>query len=172
MEKWIDIPGYEGLYQVSNLGRVKGMAKTVNFGHTKRKIEERFLTPSLSGNYLKVSLHNNGKGKTFRVHQLVAMAFLGHLPNGKDGITVDHINMDKLDNRPENLRLIHNRVNSSINRAKSTSKYVGVYWNKNYNKWVSAIRINGKKNVLGKFDCELKASYVYNMKLKEIGICV
>jgi hypothetical protein len=168
MEIWKDITGYEGLYQVSNTGKVKSLEKLVQFGKQKRVVKEKELSQTFNGPYLKVSLFSNNKGKTYRVHQLVAMAFLGHIPNGKDGITVDHIDRNKLNNSVDNLRLIHNRVNGSLNREKLTSKYIGVYWSKQYKKWVSAIRIKGVKHILGMFDCELKAAYTYNKKVKEV----
>ena len=98
------------------------------------------------------------------VHQLVAMAFLGHVPCGHK-IVVDHINHDKLNNRLENLQLITNRENCSKDVKNKSSKYTGVSWDKARNKWVSQIKINGKTVPLGRYKCELVASIVYQKKL-------
>lgn len=94
MEIWIDIKGYEGLYQVSNFGNVRSL-NYHRTGHT------RVLSPVENGlGYLKVCLCKNGKGKTFRIHRLVAEAFL---PNWCEGQQVNHIDEDKTNNHVNNL---------------------------------------------------------------------
>ena len=85
-----DIPNYEGLYQVSNLGNVKSL----NYRRTKK---ERVLKTVVNGvGYLNVYLSKNGKIKTFTVHKLVCMAFLNHTPNGSKGLVADHRNNNPL----------------------------------------------------------------------------
>lgn len=70
-EIWKDIAGYEGLYQVSNMGRVKSLQSTKM--HDRVKI----LSPVCAdGRYLRVSLYKDKKSKYFQVHRLVASAFL------------------------------------------------------------------------------------------------
>lgn len=97
-EIWKDIPGYEGLYQVSNFGNIKSLKRKMN----KRKCEEIIKTTSLGGKgYKRVSLCNNGKIKYYYVHRLVAEAFI---PNENNKPTVDHIDRDKLNNNVTNLR--------------------------------------------------------------------
>lgn len=97
-EIWKDIPGYEGLYQVSNLGKVKSLTRTVG----KRKCFEKIMSPSITNKgYYKLKLSKNGKIKYFHVHKLVAETFI---PNIDNKPTVDHINRDKLDNCLNNLR--------------------------------------------------------------------
>jgi len=93
MEIWKDIKGYEGLYQVSNLGNVRSL-NWRNTGETRNL----YLKPHNKG-YLQVELAN-GKRKMFTVHKLVAIHFV---PGYEDGFVVNHINENKTDNRAENL---------------------------------------------------------------------
>ena len=161
METWKDIPGYEGFYQLSSLFRVKSLKRVCN--HYKggvRNLKERILKQNKTKEgYLFLKLHKNGTSKIYYIHQLVAMCFLGHKPDGYS-IVVDHINNDKSDNRPENLQLISNRENSSKNR-EGVSKYTGVFFRKYSKKWFSAIRINNKLKNIGQFDFEFEAFMAY-----------
>ena len=164
-----DITGYEG-YQASNLGNVKSLKRKSSTG---KQVKERVLKSGLNGvignQYLAVNLYKNGKSKSVRIHQLVCMAFLNHVPNGYKGLIVDHINNDKLDNRLSNLQLVTARLNSSKDRKNKTSKYTGVFWHKKANKWQSSIGVNGKLKYLGLFTNELEASKCYQEALKEIN---
>ena len=102
-EVWKDIEGFEGLYQVSNLGRVKSLERTVwNKGRgCYRIVAEKILKAGDNGHgYLHVSLSKDGKSKTCRVNRLVAMAFI---PNPDNLPEVNHKNEDKTNNRVENL---------------------------------------------------------------------
>ena len=92
MEIWKDIIGYEGLYQVSNFGRVKSL----NYNKTER---EEIMKAGNNG-HLHVVLHKNGKEKTFLIHQLVANAFL---PNPDNKPIVHHIDHNPLNNNVDNL---------------------------------------------------------------------
>lgn len=162
-EIWKDVPNYEGLYQVSNLGNVKSL----NYNHTKK---EKYLKKVLMPNgYYVVCLMNECKRKNFFIHQLVAMAFLGHIPSGNN-LVVDHINDVKTDNILENLQIVTNRFNSHKTQGKYSSQYKGVNWHKASNKWASQIIINKKKIHLGLFKCELSAHLSYQNKLKEIEL--
>ena len=162
-----DIPGYEGLYQISNLGIVKALCrKTFNYKGFYM-LNEKIMTPCVSGGYYKISLSKNNNRKSFLVHQLVAMGFLNHTICGHK-IVVDHKNDNKLDNRLENLELITQRENSYRTQGNYSSKYKGVCWSLEKNKWKSYIRINGKIKHLGYFKCELVAAIAYQNKLKEL----
>ena len=102
-EKWLAIRGYEGLYEISNYGRVRSL----NYRKTgKRKVLKCY---ARLGYYIKTSLVKDGVRKYYRVHRLVAQAFL---PQPMQGQTqVEHINTDKRDNRVQNLRWVSPKGN-------------------------------------------------------------
>jgi hypothetical protein len=167
-EIWKDIPGYEGKYQVSNLGRVKSLPRKMCNNKGCHISKEKILKPIMDHyKYYNVKLYINNKQSTKKIHQLVSIAFLNHIPCGYK-LVVDHINNIKTDNRVENLQIITSRENSSKDK-NGNSKYIGVCWDKRNNKWRSTIRINRKAFNLGSFDCELEASEAYQNKLKEIN---
>jgi 3'-phosphoadenosine 5'-phosphosulfate sulfotransferase len=152
-----NIPGYEGLYQVSNLGNVKSL----------KYEKEKLLKPCKdTWGYYFVNLCKDRKRKGFAVHKLVAMTFLNHIPNGHK-IVVDHINNIRTDNRLENLQIISARENISKDWKGNTSKYTGVSWHKRENKWKSQIQINGKRKHLGRFTNEFQAHEAYQKALNE-----
>lgn len=164
-ERWLPVVGYEGIYEVSDLGRFKSL----NYNQTRveKMLKQNFST---SG-YLNVGLCKSGKSKTDTVHKLIAIAFLNHIPDGHE-LIVDHIDNNKLNNNLINLQLISSRVNNSKDtfRKKITSKFTGVCWNKRDKNWKSAIRIDGKTTNLGYFANEYDAHLTYQNKLKEIII--
>ena len=158
LEVFRDVKGYEGKYQISNHGNVKSL----------KRGKERILKPSKDGGgYYKVLLAKNGINKTKKVHQLVAIAFLNHKPNGMK-IIVDHKNRDKLNNSLNNLQLISQRENLSKYKKGYSSKYTGVCWYKPSKKWLASITINGKQKHLGYFINELEASNKYQSILKTL----
>ena len=169
-EIWKDIPNYEGLYQVSNLGRVKSLDRKVKHSVTGLLVNRKgkIIKNNKSSSYYRCVLSACNNRKTYLVHQLVAMAFLGHKIDGHK-IVVDHIDNDKTNNNVKNLQLISSRLNSSKDIKNKTSKYIGVCWHKRDEVWVSQIIINGKKHFLGAFNSEVEASNMYQSKLKTIN---
>jgi hypothetical protein len=168
MEIFKDIVGYEGLYQVSNMGNVKSLPREV-FGRGYYMTKEKTLKPGVdTGGYFNVRLCKNGKLSTYTIHQLVAMTFLGHLRCGYDFV-IDHINRDKLDNRVENLRVVTNRENCSNRKRTYTSKYVGVSWDKSRKKWASRMQIDNIYKNLGYFEKEYDAHVAYQNKLLSLS---
>lgn len=168
MEEWRDIPGYEGMYQVSNNGRVKSLPRERNNARARWKSKEKILKPGYGGfRYAIVALLKGKKQKTHKVHSLVAQAFLNHEPCGLK-VVVDHIDNDPTNNNLENLQLITHRLNCSKNIIGSASKYVGVTRSKELSKWRAQIRHKNKLVHLGYFTNEKEAAQAYQQALKEI----
>jgi len=157
MENWKDIKGYEGSYQVSDIGRVKSI---------KFNKEKMLSKTKLSNGYLRVSLSKDGKSKTKTIHSLVAESFLNHKSNMY--IVVDHINNVKIDNNLSNLQIISQRANSSKDRKNKYSNYTGVTWHKNDKRWQSSIVVDGNQIYLGYFQSEHRASIAYNFALTQL----
>lgn len=165
-EEFRDIPNYDGLYQVSNLGRVKSLLKRATNG---RIVKECILKPSISNNgYLRVTLCVGYERHYKTIHQLSAMTFLNHNLDGTQKLVVNHIDFNKLNNKVNNLEIVTNRVNSNRKHIKSTSEYIGVSWQKSSNKWHSQININGRSRSIGLFKNEIDAHNAYQNKLKTI----
>lgn len=157
-EIWKDIVGYEGLYQISNLGNVKSFQSN----------SERILkSPPDKHGYRIVILCKKQSRKSFKVHQLVAMAFLNHLPNGNK-MVVDHINDDKSDNRLENLQVVSHRFNSRKTQGRYSSNYKGVSLIKSSGKWAALIQVSGRLKYLGSFLNEYDAHVAYQTALNNL----
>ena len=156
-EIYKDVIGYEGIYQVSNFGNVKSYKTGL--------IRNYYLEKN---GYYSITLRKNGIGKTRKVHQLVSESFLNHKRCGYK-LVINHIDLDKTNNKVDNLEVITNRENCNKKHLKSTSEYIGVHWNTEKRKWKSTITINGKTKHLGYFTSELEASQAYQEAL--LNIC-
>lgn len=116
-EIWKDIIGYEGLYQISSLGRVRSLDKTIitKHGH-KRTFKGQIIKPNISAGYYSVNLHHKGKAKTIRIHRLLAIAFLeGYKP----GLVVNHKDENPLNNDLSNLEWCTQKYNVTYGTSKS-----------------------------------------------------
>ena len=152
-EIWKDIQGYEGLYQVSNFGRVKGLKRS----KIRKLCNDR-------GGYLCVSLKKQGTVKLCKVHRLVAVAFI---PNPENKPQIDHINAIKTDNTIKNLRWVsakenvrnplnmahfldksnpkaHKVKNIDTNEIFNTVKEASIKYNVSHSAIVQAIKKNRK----------------------------
>lgn len=128
-EIWKDIEGFEGLYQVSNLGRVRSLDRYYTATHSraigtpvryKKKGVILKLTLNKRLGYVYISLKVNGNVFTKSVHRLVGKAFVDGYFEGAD---INHKNEDKTDNRAENLEWCTRQYNLTYN---GLSKRVGI----------------------------------------------
>lgn len=100
---WKDISGYEGYYQISDCGQVKSCERVVEHPTVGLKtIKEKILKPNLVSGYLQVSLCKDGKHSYFKIHRLVALAFI----KGDHSLTVNHIDECKTNNHVSNLEYL------------------------------------------------------------------
>lgn len=127
-EAWKDIPDFEGIYMVSNLGRVKSLERVVAFGKQKRIVPEKILKPKKKKNgYLFVCLYKNRKAKYLHIHRLVAICFCegyfeGADVNHKDGNKENNIAINlEWCTRSYNIRHSFDVLNNSI--AKPILQY-------------------------------------------------
>ena len=122
-EEWRDIVGYEGLYQVSNLGRVKSASRKVTRGCYTWVTKDTILKPLNQGFYNFVNLYKieNGKKKQkkYYIHRMVAKAFI---PNPENLPQIDHINGNSRNNNVENLRWCTQSQNINHINTKDRSK--------------------------------------------------
>ncbi len=125
-EVWKDIKGYEGLYQISNTGKVKSLKRIMK----SRKCEEIIKKPSkLPKGYLKVSLCKEGKIKYYSIHRLVAEAFI---PNPNNLPCVNHKDCNPQNNEVSNLEWISYKENNSYkNHNLKRSISSAIYYLKN-----------------------------------------
>lgn len=101
-EVWKDIKGWEGLYQVSNMGRVKSLPKLKKTPTTTFMTKEIIKKANICKGYLRLGLKKDGITKSYFVHCLVAQAFLGDA----NGLTVNHKDENKKNNSVENLEYL------------------------------------------------------------------
>lgn len=106
-EIWKDVVGYEGLYQVSNLGRVKSLARTIistsKWGGIWKYQTKGIILKQYKNKYWMVDLCKDGKPKHFLVHRIEYEAFYGKIP---EGMQVNHIDENTFNNRLDNLNLL------------------------------------------------------------------
>ena len=139
-EKWKDIRGYEGYYQISNLGRVKSLDRAVVYSDGRvRKFPGKImaLTDISNAGYIVVSLQKNNIREKFTIHKLVASHFC---PNPDNKPIVNHLDENKLNNRSDNLcwatyteNLMWNdsRAKRPYNPTTKNKEALKRLWNKN-----------------------------------------
>ena len=144
-EIWKDIPDYEGLYQVSNMGRIKSLA------NNRRKKERILVGCTNPKGYFIIQLNKSGVMKGFK-RSLLVWDMFGDKPRNGRKLQVDHIDANKKNDRIDNLQLLTNRENAIKRYRQIGRKYnlpTGVY--PNGNRYSAAIHLNGKSKYLGSF---------------------
>lgn len=120
MEEWRDIEGYEGVYQVSNTGKVKSLERRVDYGHIKPLRRERILKPKIDKDgYRHVRLQRDGTSKHVRVCRLVAIAFI---PNPNNLPFVNHKDEIKSNDTSTNLEWCTRQYNVNYGTAKDRTR--------------------------------------------------
>lgn len=163
-EVWKDILWTDGIYQVSNLGRVRS-AKARRDAPYCSILKQRLNNP-----YPIIRFKYRAKEAEKRVHRLVAEAFLGPCPKG---LVVNHKDGNKFNNKLENLEYVsqkeNNRHSYSLRfgafvrdkKKRCSSHFVGVSWKKANNSWCASISLDGKRTHLGYFKNEIDAGRRY-----------
>jgi hypothetical protein len=126
-----DIPNYEGLYQACSSGRIWSVPRLVTAGrhkHGLKSVGGRYLEPSTYSRYLIVGLNKDGVRRYYKVHNLIAVTFIGVRP---DGLEINHIDGDRLNNSPDNLEYVTHQQNVDHSITLGLSKVKGVD-NSNY----------------------------------------
>lgn len=103
-ESWRQVVGYEGYYEVSDMGQIRSVDRIIEHKRLKKQtLHSRQMKKNINGRngYEYICLCRDGCVKQHRVHKLVVQAFLGEKPTAKH--QVNHINGNKADNRAENL---------------------------------------------------------------------
>ena len=158
MEIWKDIKGYEGLYQVSNLGRVKSFDRWVKGSYNGLQFKKgKILKPSIGHFYFQVSLVNiNGEKNSYTIHRLVAESFL---PNPENKTEIDHIDTNPLNNNVENLKWCTHKenMNNPITKQKRCGDnhpkpFLGKFGKENpHSKPILQFTLDGK--LIRKWEC-------------------
>lgn len=116
-EEWRDVEGWEGLYQVSDLGIVRSLDRRIRDYRGSHQIKGQVLKPDIVYNgYLRITLSKNGVPTNFRVSRLVAVTFI---PNPDNLPEVDHIDKNKVNNCTANLRWVTSQENVERSLAKN-----------------------------------------------------
>lgn len=146
MEIWKDIPGYEGLYQVSTLGRVKSLSRqnmSQRYHNKGYCVKEKILKARKRGkqrNYYSVALFKDGLRIEHSVHRLVMLTFVG-----KSNLTVNHIDENTLNNTLSNLEYLSNADNIRYSKCKKVNQYT---LNKEFIKtWDSIVDAQNKLHI-------------------------
>lgn len=142
MENWKQIDGYKPIYQVSDQGRIRSLARSTNDNGGLFHRKERILKFSKSKlGYMLVYLYNeNGKKKTIPVHQIVARAFI---PNPENKPEVDHKDGDKTNNAVDNLRWVTHKENcANPITARKQKEYIGK--KAKHKKTIAAYKLSGE----------------------------
>ena len=114
-EIWKDIPNYEGIYQASNLGRVKSLKRSY-------RVKEKILKPQMdSCGYYQIGLYKNSIRKKYFIHRLVWIAFNGQIPEGYE---INHLDERPVNNALSNLSLVTHKENCNFGTGieRSTKK--------------------------------------------------
>ena len=162
-EVWKDIKGYEGLYQVSNLGRIKSL-KRFKKNHSKlQKVNEKILKLYINkrNGYVYRNLNKNSLEKNHRVHRLVAETFI---PNPNNLPQINHKDGNKQNNCVDNLEWCTCKENMQHAYKLGLAN--------NNNQKIKVLQYDLKNNLIAKYDSLLEASKQTNISISNISLCI
>ena len=169
-EIWKDVVGYEGLYQVSNLGRVKSVAYMRKLGNHSYWCSEKILSlTNGKGGYLRIKFTKNGLNFFAQVHRLVAEAFI---PNPNNYPQINHKDENKQNNVVSNLEWCtakyNNNYGTKIQRARVKQRGRTGGGKRNY-KPVLQMDLNG--NIINEYKSMAEAQKMTNTHINGIVAC-
>ena len=180
-EFWKDVIGFEGRYQVSNLGNIRSI-QTNHGKYQERLIPTRARSDTCTYQYVQMWLKN--KPHTEAVHRVVAKAFI---PNPENKPMVNHIDGVKTNNRVDNLewatcsenhkhafdtglRNASHLIERQLGKKSGiTSKFHNVSWDSTRQKWKATLKDKKKMVFQKRFDCEIEAAQYVNLMLDLLG---
>lgn len=168
-EVWKDIVGYEGLYQISNLGRVKSLKRKVYAGRNRMRWQyERILSNNkTNGNgYIVVSLNKESKSKNKYVHRLVAEAFLENPNNYK---YINHKDQNTFNNNANNLEFCTAQYNSTYRDAHIKR---GLKFRNNLVNSKKVYQLDENENIIKEFPSMAEASRELGTNHTSIYACI
>lgn len=155
-EIWKDINGFEGLYQISNLGRIKALSKKSGFLVRK----EHILNPTIKENgYEQIDLQKNNEKTKKYIHRLVAEAFI---PNLNNYPCINHIDYNKRNNNVSNLGWCTYSQNNSYSRCQIIGGLA---------RRIPVVQYDKQGNVIKIWDCATTASKELNILNTNITAC-
>lgn len=170
-ERWMDLPGYEDLYQVSTQGRVRRLARVDELGHRWPATLRRIAIRPNGRRY--VNLCKKGAVETASVSVLAARVY--RIPNPRNRAFVIHRNSDNADFRRENLRWV-TLPELRMHDGRKVCPYYGVSrlarkpGSKGVLRWVAAIRIDRRRRNLGYFANPEEAAYAYDREVRRLRL--
>lgn len=158
-EIWKDIPGYEGLYEISNIPRIASVYRK------SRSVKGRIILRHTINRYGYVIyyLYKNKKRKTLKAHRLIMLAFVG-----PSDLCIDHINMVRDDNRLENLEYVTYRENSTRAVKAKTKRDLPMGVASYRGKYSAALYVRGKRRAIGTFNTIEEASAQYQSAINDL----
>lgn len=167
IEIWKDIPNYETLYQISNLGNVKSLSYGAK--NIKRSNRQKLLKLSLNNcGYVKVQLYKNGKATEHYVHRLVALAFI---PNPNKLPQVNHIDGNKTNNCSENLEWVtasDNQKHAITHGLRCSSPMIGRF-GRLHPTSKKILQYDKYNNLIAKWDTLSEASTQLNLSISALS---
>lgn len=175
MERFVKILGYS-MYEISDRATIKYVGDTIFYKNGNVKILNGqtincWITDG--GRYVSCAIWSDGfkSRDTFKVHRLVFFSFNPDTPL-VHGNEVDHIDNNRLNNWLSNLQYITHSKNIAkfFDKAKTTSRYTGVYWNRRQNVWSTMISYKNKRYFVGNFIDEDRAGLAYQNAYSDLQL--